>query len=294
MIIARSGMRRIFHLVLAAWLAIAVGLAQSCTPPSQNAEPYSPARSSSSQVGRTGRATFSGNTSGSAAASLPPDSGGTHIDTSGYRLDEAESKALTAYLTQHKLPLVGAQVLDGSGGQRAVVLYGFVGSDFGHSDAVTKARRYLGDQSIAVDNRVKVRPELLSSNSSPAASPDNGEGAPDESNPGVQDYLNAQNNAQAQNNAIQQYQNQGSGSGMTSVIPLVMMLAILSMGMSGGNFSVGPGSSGSPFGYTPSNPYPGYPPPYSGSPYGSSPYGSSPFGSSPFGSSPFGSSPFGP
>jgi len=288
-------MRRIFHLVLAAWLAIAVGMAQSCTAPSQK---YSSAQSSSSQVGSAGRATFSGNTSGSAAASLPPDSGGTHIDTSGYRLDEAESKALTAYLTQHKLPLVGAQVLDGSGGQRTVVLYGFVGSDFGHSDAVTKTRRYLGDQSIAVDNRVKVRPELLTSNNAPAASPDNGEGAPDESNPGVQDYLNAQNNAQAQNNAIQQYQNQGSGSGMSSAIPLLMMgLAILSM--SGASGSVGLGSSGSPFGYNPYNPYPGYPPPYGGSPYagspfGSSPYGGSPYGSSPFGGSPFGGSPFGP
>ena len=291
----RLRMRRLFQSLLAVWLAIAMGMAQSCMEPAQNLSP--PTQQPSSPIG--------GASSGGATAqrdydSLPSASAAnddTHIDTTGYNLDQSESKALTEYLTQHKLPLVSAQVLNGPASKRAVVLYGFVGSDFGHSDAAAKARRYLGDQSITVDNRVKVRPELLASNSASAAAggavatPDDSEHSTDSSYPGVQSYVDQQNRAQAQNQGIPLYQ--GSGSSMGGALPLIMMLAILSMGMSGGNVSLGPGSTGSPFGNTPYNPYSGYPPPYGGSPYSGSPYGGSPYGSSPFGGSPFGSSPFG-
>ena len=60
---------------------------------------------------------------GSASAVDPPDPvAETHIDTTGYSPDQSESRALTDYLTQHRLPLVGAQVLNGPDGKRAIVL----------------------------------------------------------------------------------------------------------------------------------------------------------------------------
>src|SRR5262249_19894268 len=141
-------------------------------------------------------------------------SGDNHVDTSGYTPDDAESRALTDYLTQHRLPLVGAQVLNGSGGERAVVLYGLVRSDFGRSDSAAKARRFTGDSSLAVDNRIRVRPELLASkggappssvvppepsatgNPSDAGAPPN-PSSPDNSSPGVDSYMQQQNNAAA-------------------------------------------------------------------------------------------------
>jgi hypothetical protein len=40
------------------------------------------------------------------------------------------------------------------------VLYGFTATNFGKQDAVTKSRRFLKDSTIAISNRIKVRPEL--------------------------------------------------------------------------------------------------------------------------------------
>lgn len=171
-----------------------------------------------------------------------------------------------------------------------MVLYGFVGSDFGRADAAEKARRFVADMSVVVDNRIKVRPELLASKAQ--ASADAGSGAnsgqspsPDNSYPGVDSYVQQQNDAQA----LRQYQqNQNPSASMGSMLPLIMMLGILGMGLASGGsgFSVGPGTmgppGGSPYGYPPYNPYPGYPSP---SPYGS-PYGASPYGASPFGPPP--------
>src|SRR2546428_8926413 len=101
----RLRMRRLFQSLLAVWLAIAIGMAQSCMEPAQNLSP--PTQQPSSPIG--------GASSGGATAqrdydSLPSASAAnddTHIDTTGYNLDQSESKALTEYLTQHKLPLVG-------------------------------------------------------------------------------------------------------------------------------------------------------------------------------------------
>jgi len=264
-------MRRWAQPILALWFVVSVTMAQACVAPSQSSSPGNQG-SSSVGVGPTHSIASGGSLTPIADHENPAD---THIDTTGYTPDEAESRALTEYLTQHRLPLVGAQVLNGPDGQRAVVLYGFVGSDFGRNDAADKARRFTGNPSMAVDNRIKVRPELLASH---AATPDTGTSAnpedgssPDESYPGVDSYT------QQQSNALNQYQqSQGPGSSMGSMLPLIMMLGMLGMSMAsgGGGFSMG-SPMGSPYGYSPYNSYPGYP---SGSPYAPSPYSSSPLG----------------
>jgi hypothetical protein len=276
-------MRRLFHLALGGWFLFAMTMAQACVPPTQSREPYSKTAQGSS-VGST------------ASTSTPAADENTRINTADYTPDKGESQALTSYLQQHRLPLVGAQVLDGTAGQHAIVLYGFVGTDFGKSDAAAKARRFVGDQSVAIDNRINVRPELLASGSSSGSTsaPDSQSQPSDNSYPGAQSYADQQKQAE---NQVQQYQQQQSSAGIaTTVIPLIVLLGILGAGMAGGGGSSGFGSYGSPFGPSypsyPSGPLYGYP--FGGSPYGGSPYGGSPYGGSPYGGSPYGGSPYSP
>jgi hypothetical protein len=222
------------------------------------------------------------------------------FDTSGYSPQQNDSQALTEYLKQRRLPLVGAQVLQRADGQRMVVLYGFVGSDFGKTDAVAKARRFLHDGNIDVDNRINVRPELLASNppsnstpnspgtTSPSASdsPTSSAGSsyPNDSSsyPGPDSYK-----AQQVSPYMQQF---------NSMMPLIALLGVLGMSMAGGvsGFSLGSSPFGSPMYRSPySSPYGPYGSPYAGSPFGGSPFSSSPFGASPYGSAPYGGAPYG-
>ncbi len=208
--------------------------------------------------------------------------------------DTEQSTRLTDYLHAHRLPLVGAQVLN-SGTGRSVLLYGYTATDFGKSDAETKARRFLKDSDIAINNHIRVRPELLSMKSSrpPASSsagPAIGTEAPP---PDIEAYKNQQPDAQQQylNQQAQSYMNQGNSSAnwANTLIPLIGMGLAIGLGGGGSGFGMGvsPGfGSPSPFGG-------GFGSPYGSSPYGSSPYGSSPYGGYPYGSSPYGSNPYG-
>jgi hypothetical protein len=74
-----------------------------------------------------------------------------------YNVDRKTSDALTAYLRENHLPLVGAQVTNGD--KRRVVLYGFVASEHGKDDAGQKALQYLGSGTELV-NRISIRPEI--------------------------------------------------------------------------------------------------------------------------------------
>src|SRR5204862_5526959 len=56
----------------------------------------------------------------------------------GYTNNTAQSGTLTSYLQSHRLPLVGAQVLNNSSGNQQIILYGFVATDFGKQDAADK------------------------------------------------------------------------------------------------------------------------------------------------------------
>jgi hypothetical protein len=275
------GMRRFAQMILAVWFVVATTMAQACVASSQSSNP---AAGTETSTATSLAAASEGSTHGGSNSWVTPVSD-THIDTTGYTADSAESRALTDYLNQHRLPLVGAQVLNGPRGQRAVVLYGFVGSDFGRSDASDQARRFVADPSTAVDNRINVRPELLSSNprSGPSSSASSSSNYAN-SYPGVQSYLEQQN----QNQALNQYMQQQSSGTAMSTLGMIALLGMISMALAagGGNFS---GSFGpSPYGYGPYNSYPG------GSPYGGSPYGSSPFGPSPYSSNPYSSNPYGP
>lgn len=274
-------------MMLAVWFAVATTMAQACVGPSQSSNPYSAGTETSAATSLAAATDGSARGSSTASTSAASD---THIDTTGYTADSSESRALTDYLNQHRLPLVGAQVLNGPSGRRAVVLYGFVGSDFGRSDASQQTRRFVGDPAVVVDNRINVRPELLSSNpqtATPGPGSSAGSSSSSSSNyansyPGVQSYLEQQN----QNQALNQYMQQQSSGAAMSTLGMIALLGMISMALAagGGNFS---GSMGpSPYGYGPYNSYPGY-----GSPYGGSPYGSSPFGPSPYGSYPYGAPP---
>ena len=93
----------------------------------------------------------------------PPSAAGT---VAGGTIDSPQSQALSDYLKHHSLPLVGAQVVTSPSGGKQAILFGFVASDFGKTDAEQKARHYLKDPSLVVDNRIKVSPELAGSGSS--------------------------------------------------------------------------------------------------------------------------------
>lgn len=277
-------MRRFLQVGLGVWFAIVTSWMQACVAPTQAAG-SDPAAITSTPLGKVG------NNSGAADppsgyGSASNAAGGSYIDTRRYTADQGESQALTRYLAAHRLPLVGAQVLDGPSGKRAVVLYGFVGTDFGKSDAAAKAQRFLAGPSVRVDNRIKVRPELLASGGastppSNSSSADAESAANNGSYPGADSYVQEQNQNPA---AIQQYQQQQQQGAAMSTAMLIAMIALMGLSMaSGGGVSVGPGSMGPPGGFSPFgppapyNPYPGYPSPgYPGYPSSGPPYGSYP------------------
>ena len=81
-------------------------------------------------------------------------------------VDTATSARLTKYLHNHRLPMVGAQISNTDSG-RQLMLYGYVATDFGKDDAVTKSKTYLHDSSIAVTNNIRVNPQLKHLRSAP-------------------------------------------------------------------------------------------------------------------------------
>jgi hypothetical protein len=267
-------MQRTLHGALAIWFVIASSIAQGCAAPAQN---------SRNSVAGT-------NLSGTKQSQIPQHSKGSSgiTDTRNYVPDSDASTALTNHLKQHRLPLVGAQVLrNPNDGSRAVVLYGFVGSDFGKSDAQRQAEDFVNDAAVDVDNRIRVNPDLLAARGSSPTAPDASNDPGAQANAGAPSMPDAQSYVDQQNQAaqVQQYQQQNSmGGSMSSMLPLIALMGLLSMSSGGGSFSTGPSMGYSPFGYPSS--------PYGNSPYGGSPYGSSPYGSSPY--SPYGYAPGAP
>jgi hypothetical protein len=220
---------------------------------------------------------------------------------SEYTANSVSSTALTDYLHTHRLPLVGAQVMESAEGDHQVVLFGFVATAFGKTDAEAKARKFLKDPDITVDNRIKIRPELLSlkptAPSSNATVPPSSETAPPSratprvpsaSSPPPQDLQAYENQPGMNQLPMQQQFQQQNPDWATTVVPLIMMGAMIGLGALGGGSSFGLG--GIPSFGSPSYGSPSYGSP-SGSPYGSSPYGSSPYGS-PYSPPPSYSSPY--
>jgi hypothetical protein len=261
-----NAMRRLLHTALGVWFLIVMTMAQGCGDSAQTVG----ARSARDAISAGSANRDSSNQFAYATAPQNSSRSSATGDTMGYVADPGASTALTDYLKHHRLPLVGAQVMrNPKSGDRTVVLYGFVGSDLGKSDAQRRAEDFVNDPAVDVDNRIRVNPQLLAAGpSSPdsaaqdsSASPD-GEDAqanPNAALPGAQAYVDQQNQA----SQIQQYQQQNSMASMNSMMPLIALLSLLAMANSGGGFSSGPPMSFSPYG---------------GSPYGSSPYGNSPYG----------------
>jgi hypothetical protein len=167
-------------------------------------------------------------------------------------VDKAQSKALTDYLKTHHLPLVGAQVLAAADGERQVILFGYVATDYGKGDAESKARRYVNDPEVTVDNRIRIEPSLAKFRSSSNSQSETADAA---SMSGIQDYENQRYADQIQQQQ-QAYQNQ-SPPPMAVIIPLLGFFGGSfgggSIGFGGGGFSSGFGG-----GYYPSVPPPTY------------------------------------
>jgi hypothetical protein len=117
-----------------------------------------------------------------------------------YTVDSAASDSLTAYLRKNRLPLVGAQVQTTPDGQKRLMLYGFVATDYGKQDAETKALAHLGGSGITVENRIAVRPEIdqlkphhhaMSSASDAASSPDQSQATQDSGNVSFDQVMDA-------------------------------------------------------------------------------------------------------
>ncbi|MGO9603132.1 MAG: hypothetical protein ACLQAT_06970 [Candidatus Binataceae bacterium] len=177
------------------------------------------------------------------------------------KVDPTQSKALTDYLKTHHLPLVGAQVLKAPDGQRQVILFGYVATEYGRGDADSRVHRYVNDPSVTIDNRVKVEPQLVKS--APTATGAQAEDPTDLS--GVQDYENQRYQDQVQQQQAYQYQNQGP-SPMSAIVPMLGMfggsfggagIGIGGGGLRGGSF--GGGSYGGSYPMSPPPSYPSYP-----------------------------------
>ena len=226
-----------------------------------------------------GKASSIGTSGNYDSSSMPPPSSAGTI--AGGTIDSPQSQALSDYLKHHSLPLVGAQVVTSSSGGKQVILFGFVASDFGKTDAEQKARHYLKDKSLVVDNRIKISPELAgghgtSSSAANGAPPSNTmptDGSdPYASSGSVQDYQNnmppdAQAYA-AQGQQVQQFQQYNSQppSMLTMILPMLLGGSMGGGGMTlgGGSGGYGGGFGGFNSGYAPSYGgygYPTYPPP---------------------------------
>ncbi len=261
-------MGRIANALAAFGLAAAIAGLASCEPV-QN--PYGTA--GAAKVAPVGTSSAFGSNS-----SLPPPSSAGTV--AGGTIDSPDSQGLSDFLKHHSLPLVGAQVVSSPSGGRQVILFGFVASEFGKADAEQKARRYLKDPSLVVDNRIKISPELGGGGSTGNGVPPANGTAPDGSNPGnatgsIQDYENnepagaqayqAQGQQQRQYQQYQQY-NSPSPSMLSTLLPM-----LLGGGMSMGSGGFGGGTGGFSSGYSPgygSYGYPTYPPPMPGSGFG--------------------------
>jgi hypothetical protein len=75
--------------------------------------------------------------------------------------DDPASDPLSDYLHANHLPLVEARTIVNASGERSVLLYGYVATDFGKRDAEDQTNDFMDDPDITIINRIVVRPELL-------------------------------------------------------------------------------------------------------------------------------------
>ncbi len=181
----------------------------------------------------------------------PPSPAGTVV---GGTVDQAQSRSLSDYLKAHQLPLVTGQVVTSPAGKQQVILFGYVASEYGKSDAEQKARRFLNDQQVLVDNRITISPDLASgeNNGSSNGSNQGGHGSnydPYSASNSIQAY---QQQGQFDPYAAQQQYPSNNFSG------LGMLMGLLGGGMTIGGGGGGFGGGYGGFGAGPASPYGGY------------------------------------
>jgi len=186
-----------------------------------------------------GSSTSSSATMGTADSSEPPTTytppSTTHPPLlKNAHVDQAQSQALTDYLKTHHLPLVGAQVLAAAGGERQVILFGYVATDYGKGDAESKARRYINNSTVTVDNRIKIEPSLAK-----PAFPSEPQSADAGDMSGLSDYQN-----QTYADQIQQQQMSGTYQGTSPMAVVIPLLGMFGGSIGGGGFGVGGGMMG--------------------------------------------------
>ena len=71
------------------------------------------------------------------------------------------SDPLSDYLHANGLPLVEAQTIVNASGERSVLLYGYVATDFGKFDAEDQTIDFMNDPDVMITDRIVVRSELL-------------------------------------------------------------------------------------------------------------------------------------
>lgn len=188
-------MARLGRIALAIWLVACLITLQACAQVSAHSPASVPGAASPVSAGR--------DEANAALPKLPDDPAG-------------QGRVLTDYLKSHRLPLVGAKVVD-SGTGRQVILYGFVATPRGKDNAEKKVRRIINDPSVAIENRIIVKPELLTMNAPEGSSESQG-GADN-------DILSqvASHQSYSADDQIQQYQQQQQQSNWESwIIPLLM------------------------------------------------------------------------
>ncbi len=182
------------------------------------------------------------------------------------RVDTEQSRRLTDFLKHNRLPLVSAQVLSSPEGGRSVMLSGYTATDLGKSNAEKRTRLFLNDPDVAITNRIRVRPELLSMTTPSTPAPPSGAGFGQLGD--IRSYQSQQSEAARQlySEQVQQYLNQQNSPSnlVNAVIPLIALGLAIGLGGSGAAFRImppayGPSCHPGPYGGCGPNPCPPVP-----------------------------------
>src|SRR6202035_2940973 len=77
-----------------------------------------------------------------------------------YVIDQRTSDAITKYLHMSELPMVTAQFSTAPGGNKHLILTGFVATQFGRDDAERIATGYLNDPSVNMVDQILLDPHV--------------------------------------------------------------------------------------------------------------------------------------
>jgi hypothetical protein len=172
--------------------------------------------------------------------------------------DQELSDRVTGYLHRNLLPLVQANIQTEPGGQRKIILSGFVASTYGKNDAVAKVMNYLNSPSWPVTNYIRVSPNLADLNAQYRREHQTQDNTQPPSTPQDNTGTNLPNswantsalNSQLPPGAQAYIQQQQQGAQMMPMMPMMPMGGMMygGPGFGFGGGGVGFGSFGGPFG----------------------------------------------